>query len=59
MTQLTSSAVNITDFYIPRQTSDTVESIGYTYWKIQIPAGAGGVCNGKILFTASEGKFLI
>jgi hypothetical protein len=54
MTQLTSTATNISDFYVPRRASDASESINLTYWQVQIPVGAAGVCNGKIVFTASE-----
>ena len=55
MTQLGSASLAmIPDFYVPQQTVDGTESIDYTYWRLQIPVGAGGVCNGKVLFSASD-----
>jgi len=54
MTQLTSNPVLIPDFYVPQRVSPTSDSVNSTYWKVQIPVGAGGVCHGKILFSASD-----
>jgi len=44
----------IQNFYVPQRTSETQESINNTYWRIQIPSGAAGRCNGKLLFTAYD-----
>ncbi len=39
---------------IVNNVNDTYKPINKTYWKIQIPSGVGGLCNGTILFTASN-----
>lgn len=54
MSQLTGATTMIPSFYVPQRTSESADSINQTYWKVQIPIGAGGVCNGKILFTATD-----
>jgi len=54
MTLLTDTTTLIPSFYVPQRQDDTLEAINATYWKIQIPVGAGGVCNGKILFSATD-----
>jgi hypothetical protein len=54
MTQLTGTTTMIRNYFVPQRTSPTDDSMNITYWKISIPIGAGGVCNGKILFTASD-----
>ncbi len=56
MYQLTStgSTVMIPNFWIDKRDSNTEESWNATYWRLEIPAGAGGICNGKILFEASD-----
>jgi len=55
MAQLLGATTQIENgFYVPQRTSESVESTNSTYWKVYIPVGAGGVCNGKILFTASD-----
>jgi len=54
MTPLTSDLVNITNYYVPQRTSETNDSLEPTYWKVQIPVGAGGICEGKILFSAFD-----
>ncbi|MDH5796918.1 MAG: hypothetical protein OEY79_05215 [Anaplasmataceae bacterium] len=54
MTPITSTSTNISGFYVGHRTSEVSESINSTYWRVQVPIGAGGVCNGKILFTASD-----
>jgi hypothetical protein len=54
MTSLTSVSSMIRNFYVFQRTSETLDSINSTYWKLAIPPGAGGRCNGKILFTASD-----
>jgi hypothetical protein len=55
MTQLTGTTNQIeNNFYVVQRTSETQDSYNETFWKVQIPIGAGGVCNGKILFTAND-----
>ncbi|MFH2020358.1 MAG: hypothetical protein ABIJ34_03025 [archaeon] len=54
MNVLTISNAMLDNYWVPQRVSETAESVNSTYWKIFIPAGAGGVCNGKILFTASD-----
>ena len=54
MTQLTNSDVMIPGFWVNQRTDDTQESINQTWWKVQVPTGAGGVCNGKVMFTATD-----
>jgi hypothetical protein len=54
MHQLTGSTAMIPGFYVPQRTSPSEDSINITYWKIAVPVGAGGVCQGKILFTATD-----
>ena len=54
MTLLTDTTTMIPSFYVPQRVNDSLESINSTYWKVQIPVGAGGVCNGKILFSATD-----
>ncbi len=54
MYQLTGATSMIPDFYVPQRTSESQDSISPTYWQVQIPVGAGGVCNGKILFSATD-----
>jgi len=54
MSLLTDTSTMIPNFYVPQRTNDAAESINSTYWKVQIPVGAGGVCNGKILFSAID-----
>jgi hypothetical protein len=54
MSQLTSASTMISRFYVPQRTSESADSINLTMWRLQVPVGAGGVCNGKILFTASD-----
>ena len=36
----------------PRNDTDSMKNI--TYWKLKVPTGVGGLCNGTILFTASN-----
>ena len=54
MTPLTGTTTQIQGFYVSHRSSENSDSINSTYWKVQIPIGAGGVCTGKILFTASD-----
>jgi hypothetical protein len=56
MFNLTSTDTEIYDFYVPQRTGEgpNNDSTNITHWRVQIPVGAGGVCNGKIVFTASD-----
>lgn len=55
LTQLTGTTNMIENgFFVPQRTSEITESVNNTHWRVQIPVGAGGVCNGKILFTATD-----
>jgi hypothetical protein len=54
MTPLTSADIMLSDYIIPQRISEQEDQVNSTFWKVRIPIGAGGVCNGKILFTASD-----
>jgi hypothetical protein len=54
MAALTGSDVLIQNFFVPQRLSDIYDSVNTTYWKLEIPSGAGGTCNGKVVFTASD-----
>ncbi len=55
MSQLSIDATQIGhNFFVPQRLSETEESVNTTYWKISIPAGAGGFCTGRILFAAID-----
>ncbi len=54
MYELTNESVMIPSFWIDQRTNETAEMYNATYWRLQIPPFAGGVCNGKILFTAQD-----
>jgi hypothetical protein len=53
MYNLTGTDVMFRDFYVSQRTG-AVDSMNLTYWKVYIPVGAGGVCNGKLVFTAQD-----
>ncbi|MEM3374011.1 MAG: hypothetical protein QXE31_02200 [Candidatus Woesearchaeota archaeon] len=54
MYQLTSTTTMIRNFFIRQRTDENLDSVNTTYWKLYAPIGAGGVCTGKILFTATD-----
>jgi hypothetical protein len=54
MTQLTINEAFFPNYFVPQRTDDALESINSTYWKVYIPVGAGGICDGKILFSAYD-----
>jgi hypothetical protein len=54
MVQLTGSSIMLNPYYVPQRTSETADSYNRTYWRIEIPTGVGGVCNGKLLFSATD-----
>jgi hypothetical protein len=54
MTPVTGTTTMLSSYYVAQRLSETTDSLNSTYWKVQIPIGAGGICNGKLLFTASD-----
>ena len=56
LTPLTNESKLIQNFLIHQRFDDTStdDSTNTTYWQLKIPPGAGGICNGKILFTAGS-----
>ena len=54
MDQISDTSTMIPNFYVFQQTNDSLESINSTYWRLRIPVAAGGICNGKVLFTGSD-----
>jgi hypothetical protein len=54
MYRLSQNLEMIPSLYIPKRVSEIEDSYNTTYWKLQIPTGAGGLCEGKILFSASD-----
>ncbi|MGC8929884.1 MAG: hypothetical protein ACP5OZ_05175 [Candidatus Woesearchaeota archaeon] len=56
MTALTSSPVTVTAFdLLKRNDTDALRAIRMTYWRISIPAGLKGVCQGNITFAVLVG----
>ena len=57
MTNLTNQTVN-TNFTLPQRTNDAPvgirKDINETYWRLEIPLSVGGLCNGTIIFGATE-----
>ena len=57
MKNLTNQSIN-TNFTLSHRTNDasegTREDKNETYWRLQIPLGVGGLCNGTIIFGAVE-----
>ncbi|MBD3203385.1 hypothetical protein GF327_03765 [Candidatus Woesearchaeota archaeon] len=53
MTELPLNDEMIAGLFIERQTADGSLKTNTTYWKLEIPPSAGGICEGKLLFTAS------
>ena len=56
MKQLTNESTLINDYYMEHRFNDTGigESTNTTYWKLKIPPFAGGICTGKLIFTAGD-----
>ncbi len=54
MYQLSSISTMIPDLYVKQRTDEELDSKNVTYWQLYIPVGAGGICSGTILFTASD-----
>ncbi|MBU0758642.1 MAG: hypothetical protein KKF44_11340 [Nanoarchaeota archaeon] len=55
MYELQSTSTLIPDLSMVKQTTEDDFMSNSTYWKLKIPSGVGGVCNGKLLFSASLG----
>ena len=57
MTNLSGAAVGVTEtnFNLVSATQANSPSIANTYWKIGIPPGTRGICNGTIVFNAIDG----
>ena len=57
MINLTSSPVEIGNFTLEQRTNDSNyewgEDLNVTYWRIYIPPGTTGFCNGTLLFSAT------
>ena len=58
MVNLSNTSTNVNDFTLPVRTNDVVRAndTNTTYWRIQIPLGIGGYCNGTIQFSAFESE---
>ena len=56
MTNLTNISTMLPDFTLPFRTNDTTyeNDRNFTYWQIKIPLTVGGLCNGTIVFSATE-----
>jgi hypothetical protein len=56
MTLLTNDSTIMNGYLINHRINDsgTGDSTNTTYWKLRIPTFAGGLCSGKILFTALD-----
>ena len=57
MFNLTNQSIQIFNLTIPQRTVDTGlgNSSNATFWRLQVPIGASGVCNGTIIFGAVDG----
>jgi len=56
MTALTTAPVTVTAFDLPkRNDTDALKAIRMTYWRISIPVGLKGVCEGNITFAVILG----
>ena len=56
MFNLTNQSIQVINLTIPQRTSETGfgNSSNSTYWKLQVPIGAAGICNGTIIFGAVD-----
>jgi hypothetical protein len=56
MTNITNQTRQILNLTIPQRTVDTGygNSSNSTFWRLQIPVGAAGICNGTIIFGAID-----
>ncbi len=55
MVPLTGTAAKIPDpWYVPQRTDESNEVTNTTYWRVQVPIDAVGLCNGKIKFSAID-----
>ncbi|MFH0876370.1 MAG: hypothetical protein V1859_10615 [archaeon] len=53
MLGLNSTNTLIRNWNINKTTNENSPSMNTTYWKLKIPTGVGGICQGKVMFTAS------
>jgi len=53
MINLTDTNNMLSGLVVPYR-NDTFTPINRTYWRIKVPTGVGGICNGTVLFTASN-----
>ena len=56
MYNLTNQTIQITNLTIPQRTTDSGfgNSSNATFWRLQVPFGSGGLCNGTIIFGAID-----
>ena len=54
MTNVTSTLTQVVNFTLPQRTNDAASEndINTTYWKLQVPQGVNGRCNGTLNFVA-------
>ena len=58
MTNITNSSVLIPSLTIPVRSNETIDgnATNTTYWKLSVPLGVGGYCNGTIVFGAVQAQ---
>lgn len=56
MKSLTTNPVSMQGLIVDQRTSETQESLNVTYWRLQVPPFAGGLCTGKIMFIAADSQ---
>ena len=58
MINISNSSTLLTNFTIIARTNDTNPVVGYdrnfTFWMLQVPTGVTGLCNGTIIFSATD-----
>ena len=58
MTNISNSSMPISNFTIIARTNDTSPHVGadrnFTFWRLQVPTGVTGTCNGTIIFSATD-----
>ena len=56
MTNITNQSKQIFNLTVPKRTESRSygNSSNSTWWRLQIPAGAGGLCNGTVVFSAVD-----
>ena len=58
MYNLTNQTIQVPDLTIAERQDDTqlANSTNVTYWRLQVPLGASGICNGTIVFGAVDAR---